>query len=116
MTATTERRRHPRVASEFQVRFGASTLARVRDLSRSGVRCLTPAPLAAMTVLGLTLELPSGDGFEEVRCRGVVVRTRPLPDAGEPRFEAAVLFTDLTEDQRDTLDRFVRRRLDPPAA
>ena len=110
-----ERRRHPRAASEFGVRLGPSALARVRDISRAGVRCITRTPLSPMAVLGLTLELPAGESFVELSCRGVVVRTVSVPDESGPQWEAAVLFTDLTDDQRSTLDRFVRRSLNSPA-
>lgn len=111
----TEKRSHPRVAAEFPARLGSIDSAVVRDISLSGVRCTTPAPVAPMTIVAVRLELPQGPendrSWTEIACRGVVVRSRPLPGEGDAKYEAAIFFQDLPEDHRAKLARFVDDRL-----
>ena len=58
----TQARRHPRFATDFLVRVRNGeqrTSDRVRNLSEGGVAIDTRAPLAPMTLVQLTLEIPS---------------------------------------------------------
>lgn len=110
-----ERRRHPRVNATLPVLLGPLASAVVRDISRTGVRCITPQPFSPMTVVGLRLELPTGrdgdDAWVEVPCEGVVVRCRVLEEDGEGKYESAILFQNLGEFAIRALDEFVARRL-----
>jgi len=112
MAQQVERRRHPRVTADIPARLEARTSATVRDISRSGVRCVTESLLTPMTLVEFLLELPTGDqGYEELQCRGVVVRSRVLDEDDGTKFEAAILFKDLDGDARDRVESFITSRL-----
>jgi hypothetical protein len=111
--ARPERRAHPRAAAEMPVTIGHEDrriAARVRDLSASGVRFLSPQPLAEMTAVRLDLELPgqpSGAAApERIAAEGAIVRCVP---AGKEH-EVAVYFTSIPEDARAAIRRFVEAR------
>jgi hypothetical protein len=114
-----DKRKHPRVSAKLPVLLGPLSSAVVRDISRTGVRCVTPEPFSPMTVVGLRLELPTGregdDAWVEVPCEGVVVRCRVLEKDGEGRYESAILFRNLGEDAERLLDEFVSGRINSPA-
>ena len=111
-----ENRRHPRVQADFPVRMGPLASVVVRDLSLSGVRCLSRYPITPMTMVGLRLEVPTGeDGPEavsEITCQGVVVRCRVLEEGDEPRYETAILFQDLPPPDRERMSRYISSRLE----
>jgi len=106
-----ERRAHPRAACEgsltLQLDDGAYR-ARLRDVSRAGICFYLDRPVAEMTVLAVRIELPARHGNEAVRIdgRGVVVRCLPI-SKGVEHYEIAVFLNDLTDSQRERLDRFV---------
>jgi hypothetical protein len=110
-----EKRAHPRVVANLPLRLGPLASASVRDISLTGVRCVTPDPLTPMTVVALRLELPtgreSGDDWVELPCEGVVVRCRVLEENGDSKYESAILFQDMDESDQKILSSFVDRRL-----
>jgi len=117
MKHTTERRRHSRVAADIEVRCehgGRSGVARVRDISASGVRCVTDRAMPLMTQVGLVLQIPGAGAPREIVCRGAVVRSGPIGSGsgGDPGgFDTAIFFTDVTESDRVWLEEFVSSRL-----
>lgn len=115
MKHATERRRQPRVAAEIELRCeqgGRSGVARVRDISASGVRCVTDRAMPLMTQVGLILQVPGAGAPREIVCRGAVVRSGPIGAASGPGgFETAIFFTDVTESDRVWLEEFVSSRL-----
>lgn len=112
MTQQLERRRYPRVTADIPARLDSRTSATVRDISRSGVRCVTESLLTPMTLVEFLLELPVGtEKFEELQCRGVVVRSRVLDEVDGTKFEAAIFFQDLHGDARDRIESYVASRL-----
>ncbi len=115
-----EKRKYPRATTSFPLRLGALRSAKVEDVSRAGVRCLVSEPVAPMTVVGLLLEIPvegeEGDSYYEIPCKGVVVRCDAVPGEGEePRYEAAILFQDLTPEASRFLETWVNAHLSSPA-
>jgi hypothetical protein len=118
VTEIVEKRRHPRVAADFALDLKPATAATVRDISRAGVRCVTPLPMPPMTVVALRLEIPAPGGDGEpcaVNCAGVVVWNRVIEHQDGPMFEAAILFQDLAPAAEEVIERFVRHRLNSPA-
>lgn len=113
MKHATERRRHARVAADIELRCeqgGRAGMAHVRDISASGVRCLTDRALPLMTQVGLVLQLPGNGTPREIVCRGAVVRSGPIgagAAGGSLAFETAIFFTDVTESDRVWLEGFV---------
>jgi len=103
-----ERRKKPRVAADLDMRFdvsGRSGLARVRDISASGVQCVTDRPMPLMTQVALVIRLPEGAGAREIACRGAVVRSPPR--GGDASFETAIFFTHMSDADRVDVEEFV---------
>lgn len=116
MKHATERRRHARVAADIELRCdqgGRSGVAHVRDISASGVRCVTDRAMPLMTQVGLVLQIPGAGAPREIVCRGAVVRSGPIGGgaSGSAEFETAIFFTDVTESDRVWLEEFVSSRM-----
>jgi hypothetical protein len=108
MKLESERRKKARVSSELDLRFdfaGRSGLARVRDISASGVRCVTDRAMPVMTQVALVIVLPTGAGVREISCRGAVVRSAPA--GRDSSFETAIFFTHMSEADRIDVETFV---------
>jgi hypothetical protein len=112
---TVERRTSPRKTGSFEVhgRAEAGELARMtaRDLSLGGLYCTSSADFAEMTRLEVTLLLPDpqGGASQPLDLQAVVVRRKEVNGAasGRPRFELALFFHALTENQRSRLASFL---------
>jgi len=103
-----ERRKKPRAEATMDLRFdvaGRSGLAHVRDISGSGVRCMTDRPMPLMTQVALVIQLPSTAGAREIACRGAVVRSAPA--GGDSTFETAIFFTHMSDADRLRVEEFV---------
>lgn len=112
---TQERRAAPRVAERITlaVTDDKTTLqTETKNLSASGAYCLLDQFVAPMTKLQLQFELPGGLRRAKIRCSGVVVRVEPLvTEAVHGRYHVAIFFTDLSDRDRASISRFVKRRL-----
>jgi hypothetical protein len=117
MHITNENRKKPRAAADMDMRFehgGQPGFARIRDISASGVKCLTDRPLPLMTQVELVIVLPGPAGQREVVCRGAVVRSTPLavPETAKSGkhaagFETAIFFTQMRDADRTDVEEFV---------
>ncbi len=108
-----ERRQHPRAAADWPLEIALTSgprpglvQARVRDVSRAGVSFYVDRPLAMMTMLELSLELPTAQGRRKVRGKGAVVRCERISAAVE-HYEVAVFLHELSEADRRTIDMHV---------
>jgi hypothetical protein len=112
MQPATERRRSPRAKASAVAHLTLAdgiTKARLRDISSSGVRCLTDRNVPVMTQVRLviTLEVPGSDPIE-IACEGAVVRSAPLPAReGDRSFDTAIFFTAMGEGTRERIEDFV---------
>ncbi|MCC6475265.1 MAG: PilZ domain-containing protein [Burkholderiales bacterium] len=84
---------------------GLADLARVKDLSASGVCCETSRPLPLLSQVQVVLLLPASAGRSphEVACTGAVVRCA----RGASGFEVAVFFTEMDDPDRAALEAYV---------
>lgn len=108
MRPADERRKKPRAVADLDMRFdvsGRSGLARIRDISASGVRCVTDRAMPLMTQVALVIQLPAGAGSREIACRGAVVRS--APDGRNSAFETAIFFTHMSDADRVDVEEFV---------
>ena len=115
--AGAERRAHPRLQKSFELSGDASggePVARMvaSDLSLGGLYCVSNRDYAEMTQLSVRLDLsPQPDSEENgmLEVDAVVVRRNPLrsPTTGESRYELALFFTGLTDDQRERIAGFL---------
>ena len=103
-----ERRRAPRASAQLPLRLSDDAGARaatLRNISASGLCCDFEQPLAEMTLLGIQLELPGGDGPHDVQ--GVVVRCDKRRGVAPPTYEVAVYFTEMPPATREAIHQFV---------
>ena len=114
MSSGSDRRQAPRAServplsiSDGSVEFQVDT----KDLSASGVCCVAAQFIPLMTKVTLRLEVPHGAHRVSIRCTGVIVRIEPIGTPEAPRYNTAVFFTDLSEQDRGAISRFVRERL-----
>ena len=104
MQPGTERRGQPRVRADLSVQLNLETGgsgANIRDISLSGVCCITDRAMPVMTQVELTIVLPTGpDATHPLTCSGAVVRSEPIPTNGDgsSHFETAIFFTQMGEE------------------
>ena len=104
-----ERRLHPRFVVEGKVELGVGKdgPALLRDLSMSGLSCVSKIPFEDMTVLEITMKLPHPDGSVPFKAGGAVVRCEET----EPgKHMVAVFFTQMDPGNRQVLSEFIKRQ------
>jgi len=110
-----ERRSAPRSTEQLDVSITESGIgfnAEAKNLSASGTYCTLDRFISPMTKLDLRFELPDGNKNAVIRCTGVVVRVEPIvADVDKPRYHMAVFFSDVSEQDRAVIARYVRNRL-----
>jgi len=79
-----ERRLHPRyvVPGKVELSVGKEGPAVLRDLSMSGLSCVSPKSFDEMTVLEITMSLPMKGGKQPFKAGGVVVRCEKSREGG----------------------------------
>lgn len=112
---TTERRAHARFAHrvELESKPAEGKVARMvaDNLSLGGLYCTSPVGYEEMTRLAVRLMLPSESApgkTEPLDIEAVVVRRRELASATQDRrYELALFFPAVTEQQRRRLERYL---------
>jgi hypothetical protein len=116
---TDERRAHTRYAAEIQIQGtpeDGGVVARMisSDLSVGGLSCVSSADFAEMTRLAVRLMLPlngTSEDFSPLDVEAVVVRREEIGSSvGAKRFELALFFTQIEDEAKEQLRRF----LSPP--
>ncbi len=110
-----ERRRYPRSRRGIEVvqdTGGPGVLNHIDNISANGVLCHTVRPLALMTKLSMALELPKPVDCR-IECEGIVVRCEPH-EKGDDHFKVAILYTKITDDDREAIHDFVEHDLAQP--
>ena len=112
-----ERRTHQRIEHtiEFEGVHGEhNAVARMvaSNLSLGGVYCTSCTDFPEMTRLGVRIALP---GNSELNVEAVVVRRRvlPSPSGGDERYELALFFTSITEDEKALLSDYLQATSQP---
>ncbi len=106
-----ERRQHPRAEADWSITVTLADgphPARLRDVSRAGVCFFLDRPIALMSLLALSIELPGSAPPRSVRGGGAVVRCERI-SPGVEHFEIAVFLHDVTESDLSALEAHVRR-------
>ncbi len=110
---TVERRAHARFPSSLKIEGkspdgDASAMMIASDLSLGGLYCTSASRFPEMTRLSVRLMLPSGEDEPPLDLEAVVVREQPLKSStGNSRYELALLFTEMTDLQRERLARYL---------
>jgi hypothetical protein len=117
-----ERRRHRRAAGTFDLHLvgpDSSKRARVKDISVSGVSCRTDFAIPEMCMVQVDLFLPNGpsQSTEEdpLHCEGAVVRCQAADARTVPSYDMAIFFTNLTDDGRNRIARYVEAHSPDPS-
>lgn len=108
MSRPKERRLHPRFPIDARIELGGREgPAMLRDLSMSGLSCVSKIPFEDMTVLEITMKLPHPDGPLPFKAGGAVVRCEET----EPgQHMVAVFFTQMDPGNRRVLADFILRQ------
>jgi c-di-GMP-binding flagellar brake protein YcgR len=113
-----ERREDVRADAQLSMRLGAlgsaapEIVTETRNISASGLYCLSPHYLAPLSKVDLTLVLPDGGqnaAGRLLQCEAVVVRCQAAPESRR-RYELACSFLGLPETQRRLLAEYVALR------
>jgi len=109
-----DKRQHPRVASQVRVRTTSSDAPlETINLSAGGLFCTSPAWVAPMTRLALSLELPAAAGSSGTVVEGeaIVVRTEPAAPSPDPStYRIALFFSRMDDEHRRTLQTYLTSR------
>ena len=106
-----ERRLHPRYSVDGLIELGTGKegAAVLRDVSMSGLACLSPVPFDEMAILEMTMTLPGPDGGIAFKAGGAVVRSEPT---GENQHLVAIFFTHMDETNRKVLEEFIASQVE----
>ena len=108
-----ERRLHTRHSVDAVVELGTGSegAAVLRDISMSGLACLSPVAFDEMAILEITMKLPFSDAEQvDFKAGGAVVRSA---DDGDGKFLVAVFFTHMDESNRRVLEDFIEAKGNP---
>ena len=118
MNGWIERRGYPRASADFALRIHDAISiieARVQDISCSGLYCQIKKTIPVMTKVAVFLLLPDPDrggvDLREIRCQGVVVRSQPRAERDELFYDTAIFFTELKENDKEKIARYVNSKL-----
>jgi hypothetical protein len=115
MKSPDEKRRDPRVSDRVIVRsaHAAGNLETI-NLSAGGLLCTSPAWVAPMTRMALSLELPmpAHESPRLVEGEAVVVRTDPPAPTANPGggYRVALFFSRMDDEHRQALNQFLKLR------
>jgi hypothetical protein len=101
-----ERRLHPRyvVPGRVELGVGKEGPAVLRDLSMSGLSCVSPKAFDEMTVLEVTMSLPMKTGKTAFKAGGAVVRCDKSKEGGHV---VAIFFTQMDSTNSRVLSDFI---------
>ena len=101
-----ERRLHPRyvVPGRVELGVGKEGPAILRDLSMSGLSCVSPKAFDEMTVLEVTMSLPTKTGKKAFKAGGAVVRCDKSKEGGHV---VAIFFTQMDATNSRVLSDFI---------
>lgn len=114
---TVERRRSARLADRvtFQLACkGFDIIGDTVNIGAHGILCRVNEDIPTMTKIDIRLVLPNAKEVrrcEEIRAKGVVVRTEPDPRT--KTFRLAVFFTDISKTARTLLENYINGKLGP---
>ncbi len=118
MSDPKDRRQAPRAPERVPLSItdgGRDLQVETKDLSASGACCVLSQFIPLMTKVTLRLEVQNGTTRVSIRCTGVIVRIEPIGTPEAPRYNMAVFFTDLSDQDRGAISRFIRERLSASA-
>ncbi len=110
-----ERRLYPRSRRTVQAVVadaGPGILNHIDNISANGVLCHTVKPVPLMMKMRIALELPKPLNHR-IECEGIVVRC-DAHERGDDHFKVAIIYTKLSDDDRQAIEDFVDHDLSQP--
>lgn len=110
-----DRRRYPRSKRGMSLvmdNADPGVLNHVDNISANGVLCHTVKPIPLMTKMSIALDLPRPIE-RRIECEGIVVRCDPH-EKGDDHFKVAILYTKISDEDRQALVEFVDHDLSQP--
>lgn len=116
MSASSDRRRAPRIKSEIPVKISSEEndfITQTLNLGASGALFQTERAIPLMSRLAVTLLIPSAGKrktTKKIVCQGVVVRCDPVSSQTPGRhYNIAIYFTSLKDMDKKSLIQFVEK-------
>lgn len=109
----TERRRAQRASVSIPLQLSPhkdALPASLVNISTSGLCCQFGEAVSEMTLVGIDVELPDAGG--PVHVQGAVVRCAKLRGVSPPTYEIGIFFTDMPNETRQLVERFVANNLE----
>jgi hypothetical protein len=107
--AESDRRRWARAAADVSISVTLAdghSEARVRDISRAGVCFFLDRPIPLMTVLEMSMQLRTKDGWRRIGGYGAVVRCEKIAKAVD-HYEIALFLNEMTDADRRCIEEYV---------
>lgn len=94
---------------------GDGKSALLKNISLSGLSCISTQEIPEMTMVDLKIQLPALPEEEaeyySFACKGAVIRCEPLTRGGSQRkWDIAIYFTDVDDTNKGILENYVERR------
>jgi len=114
-----EKRRHPRLEDKLPFTIGAEKveiLTQTKNISCSGAYCAVDRVLPAMSKVMVSMTIPVKQGSKvlpkKITCEGVVLRCNP-PEKDQPQigWNAAIMFNDISEKNKNIIADYVQQQL-----
>ena len=106
-----ERRTSVRKSGSFKISLqdqSSQIISNVKNISTSGVYCQVDHPLQYMKKVIVELKLPvNKKSPKKLSCDGVIVRCDRVEDTNEECYDAAIYFTDLSNENRLIIDKYL---------
>lgn len=118
-----ERRKNHRIDSDTEQPKvdlgGEATPAMLKNISTSGLACVTQQPYQEMTMVEMSVQLPAlpeeDRDYYPLECKGAVVRCEPVTRGNSRRkWIIAIFFTELDEKNKSILERYIKTRTTTP--
>lgn len=114
-----ERRKNQRVETDLPrpalVLDDSGKPAVLKNISVSGLSCISSEPIPEMTLVDLKMQLPALPeedlDFYPLSCKGAVVRCEPMARCNSrSKWTIAIYFTEMDEENTEILHRYVKGR------
>ncbi|MCM8783782.1 MAG: PilZ domain-containing protein [Candidatus Omnitrophica bacterium] len=112
-----DRRKYPRLEKKLPIKAFGETFdfyTETMNIGAGGVLFYLDNPIPIATKLKITLVLPSKKEKKDIKidCEGVVVRIQEnLTVTGQGRYYMAIMFTEISPENRAKINQFVNEQL-----
>lgn len=114
-----EKRRHPRIKEKLPLKIHTKYTiisTQTKNISCSGAYCAVDKTIPVMSKVRVAMTIPFSKNdkvlSKKIMCDGVVVRCEaPREDEPQLGWNAAVMFTNISKNQKDTIATYINYQL-----